>query len=180
MRRHGLGRFRVTQKADPENPRDVYRTDEAQPEDWVLLGNHDTPTIWSKIVEWRESGDVRAQADYLAERLSTRETERWELARRFRESEFELAHAKLAELFACNARNVVIAFADLFGFVEPYNRPGTFSDHNWSLRLPRDFESNYRAAVERRRALWLPKALELALRRTRPDHPLNASAPRLA
>src|SRR5690606_18231397 len=46
LERHGLGRFRVTQKADLTNPNDVYRSENARPEDWVMLGNHDTPPIW--------------------------------------------------------------------------------------------------------------------------------------
>ncbi|HEY7775874.1 MAG TPA: 4-alpha-glucanotransferase, partial [Kineobactrum sp.] len=44
--RHGLGRFRVTQKADLANPADVYRSENAAPADWIMVGNHDTPSIW--------------------------------------------------------------------------------------------------------------------------------------
>ncbi|HEU4538578.1 MAG TPA: 4-alpha-glucanotransferase, partial [Polyangiaceae bacterium] len=34
--RHGLGRFRITQKANVDDARDVYRSENAAPEDWVM------------------------------------------------------------------------------------------------------------------------------------------------
>ncbi len=45
MERYGLGRFRITQKADLNNDLDVYRSENARPEDWLMLGNHDTASI---------------------------------------------------------------------------------------------------------------------------------------
>jgi 4-alpha-glucanotransferase len=39
---HGLGRFRVTQKAALADPHDVYRSENARPEDWGMVGTHDT------------------------------------------------------------------------------------------------------------------------------------------
>src|SRR2546423_908947 len=42
LARHHLGRWRVTQKANLDDPDDVYRTERAAREDWVMLGNHDT------------------------------------------------------------------------------------------------------------------------------------------
>lgn len=47
LERHGLGRFRVVQKAKLDTPADVYRIENARPEDWIMLGTHDTPTIWN-------------------------------------------------------------------------------------------------------------------------------------
>jgi 4-alpha-glucanotransferase len=170
--RYGLGRFRVTQKADLSNPDDVYRSENARPEDWVLLGNHDTPTIWQRAAEWRASGELTRQASYLASRLAPNPARRDALLARFSRHPSELVHAKLADLLVCDARNVMIAFTDLFGFTEPYNVPGTISDDNWSARLPRDYEAEYRAAVRRGAALSLPVALRLALEAKHPDSEL--------
>jgi hypothetical protein len=75
-----------------------------------------------------------------------------------------LAQAQLADLFAGPARNVMIFFSDLFGIREIYNRPGTVSEENWSLRLPRDYPSVYLERVAVDRAANLPLALTLALR----------------
>ena len=52
LARHGLGRFRVTQKADPRRPDDVYRTENARPEDWVMVGSHDTPPLAQVLQRW--------------------------------------------------------------------------------------------------------------------------------
>jgi 4-alpha-glucanotransferase len=70
MERHGLGRFRVTQKADLAVTTDVYRSENAAPADWIMVGNHDTPTIWALVDRWRSSGIAEAQARYLADRLA--------------------------------------------------------------------------------------------------------------
>src|SRR5262249_18401054 len=42
MEREGLGRLVVTQKANLDDPRDVYRSENARPADWIMVGNHDT------------------------------------------------------------------------------------------------------------------------------------------
>ncbi len=175
LSRYGLGRFRVTQKANPRDEGDVYRTENAKPEDWVLLGNHDTPTIWQCIERWQREGSVRDQADSLAARLSPSPEQREPLAASLRESPFELAHAKLADLFLCDAHSVLIAFTDLLGFRQPYNLPGVVSSENWRLRLPRDYEDRYVEAVRQRAALWLPTALSMALRARRPSTSLLSS-----
>jgi hypothetical protein len=47
---------------------------------------------------------------------------------------------------------------------EIYNTPGTVGDHNWSLRVPRDYERSYLEMRARGAALDLPRALALALR----------------
>ena len=69
MARHGLGRFRGTQKADLDRPDDGYRGENARPEDWIMVGNHDTRPIWVVARDWIESGASRQQAQYLASRL---------------------------------------------------------------------------------------------------------------
>ncbi len=53
-----------------EDPDDSYRSENAEPRDWIMLGNHDTPSIWSVVNRWRKSGEVRDRAAYLARRLA--------------------------------------------------------------------------------------------------------------
>src|SRR5262249_57885645 len=66
---HGLGRFRVTQKAVLSDPSDVYRSENARPEDWVMVSTHDTHPIWAVVETWGRAGEVRTRAEYLAARL---------------------------------------------------------------------------------------------------------------
>jgi 4-alpha-glucanotransferase len=162
LQRHGLGRFRVTQKADPLDPADPYRTARAAPEDWVMLGTHDTPPIWSVLAEWT-TARVAAWARYLAERLAPAgERERFavEVAR----DPGRLATALFADLFVGPARQVSVFFADLFGLRDTYNRPGVVDPANWSLRVPADWEQAYASGCARGQALDLRAALALALR----------------
>lgn len=160
--RHGLGRFRVTQKADLDDPADGYRGENALPEDWVMVGNHDTPSIWRVARSWQGSAAGRKQAEYLAGRLHLGDP--GPLAADYR----RLAHAKVAELFLSPARNVMLFFADLLGLEETYNTPGTVSEDNWTLRVPPDFAARHRRDRLVGEALNLHAALALALR-ARPD-----------
>src|SRR5690606_12443762 len=50
LARHGLGRWRVTQKANLDDQQDVYRTESVAREDWLMLGNHDTAPIFAVIL----------------------------------------------------------------------------------------------------------------------------------
>ncbi|HLY37973.1 MAG TPA: 4-alpha-glucanotransferase, partial [Candidatus Binatia bacterium] len=76
LKNHGLGRFRVTQKAVLSDPSDVYRSENARPEDWAMVGTHDTLPIWRVAEEWRRTGALAGRADYLASRLAPRPEER--------------------------------------------------------------------------------------------------------
>jgi 4-alpha-glucanotransferase len=160
LKRHGLGRFRVTQKVRLDDPRDVYRSENAAPEDWVLAGNHDTDPIWRVAERWVGSGSAAAHARHLAARLAR--DARW--AETVARDPLALARAKLAELFVGPARHVLVFFTDLLGLRDPYNRPGTVSDDNWSLRIPPDWQSAYDRDRRAGRALDLPSALATALR----------------
>lgn len=164
MERFGLGRFRVTQKARLDDPRDVYRTHNARPEDWVMLGNHDTPPIWRVADGWRARGETGAHADDLASRLAPAGVERERLARALREDAGLLVQAKMADLFACPARQVLVFWPDLLGEREVFNAPGTVGQQNWSLRVPPGYAALYRERLRERAALDVPFALALALR----------------
>jgi 4-alpha-glucanotransferase len=158
MKRHGLGRWRVTQKANMDDPTDVYRTENAQREDWVMLGNHDTAPIMTVIRDWQPAQREK-WARHLAARLKLLRPQR--LA-----SAGFMASAMLAELFVSRAENVSIFFADLFGYTERFNVPGLVDDANWSLRLPHDFEGLHAERLAREEAIDLPLAVELALAAT--------------
>jgi 4-alpha-glucanotransferase len=154
LERYRLGRFRVTQKVGLHNPRDVYRSENAEPADWIMVGNHDTAPIWAVTERWVSDGTADAHANYLEERL------RQPVGRDPR----SLARAKLAELFASPARHVFVWWGDLLGETEWYNRPGTVNRENWSRRIPPDYRRIYRERVARGHAMDVRAAVSMALR----------------
>jgi hypothetical protein len=154
LRRFGFGRFRVTQKADPLDPTDVYRTDLAVKGDWVMLGNHDTAPIWRAVDGWAEE-KAAAWARYLAPRL------RVDAASLDRAA---LPQAMFADLFACPAGRIGVFFADLFGIREIYNSPGVVSKDNWTLRVGNDFANEHADRVAKSAALNVVAAMATALR----------------
>lgn len=163
LKRHGLGRFRVTQKAQPHNEKDVYRSDNAQPEDWIMVGTHDTRPIWTVVDEW-SAGQSEAWAEYLANRLEPRsESKRTQLQLELSTSKPRLVEAMFADLFIGPARNVSIFFADLLGIRQTYNQPGVIGDTNWVLSVPNDYEQTYSEKVKTGQALNLPKVLAMAV-----------------
>jgi 4-alpha-glucanotransferase len=164
MALHGLGRFRITQKADLDNPADVYRGENAAPADWIMLGNHDTPSIWQVAADLVAAGRSEQQAVYLAGRLNIPRAARAQWIRRTAADPGELAQAKCTDLFVGPASNVMIFFTDLLGLRRQYNRPGTVSEENWSLRIAPGYQQRYRARAAEKRALNLPAALAAALR----------------
>lgn len=162
--RHGLGRFRVTQKANVAEPGDVYRGENARPEDWIMLGSHDTPTIWAAAERWVATGASAGQAEYLASRLLADGEDRPAWARAVAADPAALAQARFAELFVGPARHVMVYFTDLLGSRVPYNVPGTVSAANWSLRIPHGVRREHAGRVREGSALDLPRALARALR----------------
>ncbi|MCL2723180.1 MAG: 4-alpha-glucanotransferase [Polyangiaceae bacterium] len=164
MARHNLGRFRVTQKANVTKPDDSYRSDNAKPEDWIMIGNHDTDPLLLVIDRWRTNGSVKERAAYLASRLEPDETRRARFANDIANEPSGLARAMFAELFASRAKHVMVFFADLFGMREIYNTPGILRPDNWTIRVPRDFRTAYAEACARGEGLDLPRILAVAMR----------------
>ena len=155
LARHGLGRWRVTQKANLDDPHDVYRTETVAREDWLMLGNHDTPPIFAVIRAWSPA-EREKWARHLAARLRLLHPQRLV-------SDRYLASAMLAELFVSAAENVSIFFADLFGVTERFNVPGVIDDANWTLRLPPDFEALHASQLAHECALDVPLAVDIAV-----------------
>lgn len=163
MMQHGLGRFCVTQKADPHDPHDPYRSENTSPNDWIMVGTHDTKPIWRVVGtqsrQWRED-----RAGLLAMHLSDRADERDRLRRLYASDQAAFCRAMFAELFLAPARNVLVFWADLLGTHETYNQPGTVGEHNWTLRVPRDYRQSYAARCARGEAFDVGACLATALR----------------
>lgn len=174
MGRHGLGRFRVTSKADVDDPTDVYLHGNARPEDWIMVGTHDTPPIWAMAESWSEERTM-ARAAYAARRLSPHDAGRAERLRaRFATRRDALAAVELALLFTSRARNVMIFVSDWIGERETYNHPGEVRDDNWTLCVPAGFAALQRERSARGCAFDLPWALALALE-ARPERAVHRS-----
>ena len=151
LARHRLGRFRVVQKLSLDDPSDVYRIERAEPEDWIMLGNHDTPSIWALVDKWRATPRWRDWGAYVARLLAPRDPD--PLAARLCADAGEMVHGLFAAMLASRARHVYVFFPDLLGMSQPFNVPGSVNDDNWTLRVPADFETGYRADVASGRAL---------------------------
>lgn len=175
MRRYGLGRFRVSQKASLVDPRDPYRGENAQPRDWTMIGNHDTEPLLRVMERWAEGGTTEARAAYLATRLEPDASARPRLAAWLASHPAHLATGMCAELFVGPAAHVLVFWADLFGEREVYNTPGHIGSDNWSMRVPRAFERVYAERARAGDALDVASALALALRARRVDGPLRAA-----
>jgi 4-alpha-glucanotransferase len=164
MARHDLGRFCVTQKADLGRPDDVYRSENTSRNDWIMVGNHDTASLWALVERWHGTAAGVERALYLARRLAGLASPRVpRLARWIEADPRHLAHAALADLFAAPAAHVSLFFADLFGLRDTYNRPGVVDPENWTLRLTPSFLTDYRDRLREGRAANLPLAFALAL-----------------
>ena len=162
MHRFGLGRFRVTQKSDVLHAGDVYRSDQAEPPDWIMMGNHDTAPMWTVVAGWPPA-KREARAIYFAERLNIAPAAREAWTQELVADPGALIHAELADLLASHASHVSIFFADLFGLTEIYNRPGIVDPRNWRLRVPAGYRARYARGRTEHRTLDMPFAFALAL-----------------
>ena len=174
--RHGLGRLRVTQKADVRAVDDVYRGENARPEDWIQMSTHDTSTIWGAAARWMASGEAQERARYLAGRVLAPAAASQAWVDRAAGDRTALVQAHCADLFVGPACHVSIYFTDLFGSERPYNEPGTVSPSNWSQRVPRDPVNTYRDRRRKGLALDISGALAAALRAREADADGLASA----
>jgi 4-alpha-glucanotransferase len=163
MERHGLGRFRIVQKAALDKPDDGYRIEHAEPGDWIMLGNHDTPPIWLLAQGWCAGNRGRDWAEYLAERLAIPTANRADFLARTSSEPSELVHALFAAMLASKAAHVSLFFPDLLGLTSFYNRPGVVNETNWTLRVPPSFEPDYAANCQQNAALDLTRCFNLAL-----------------
>jgi 4-alpha-glucanotransferase len=162
LERFSLGRFRVAQKIRLDDPADVYRIENAQPEDWVMLSTHDTPGIWALAEEWCRLRTAAGWAQYLAPFFEP-EARRLQFATECATSPGNLVNTLFAALLACRARHVLVFFPDLFGMTQRFNRPGEINDTNWMLRIPSDFKQLYSERCACGKALDIRKCLEMAL-----------------
>jgi len=169
MQQRGLSRFCVTQKADPANPDDIYRGENTSPHDWIMVGSHDTPPLWRIAEEKKASPWMRERALLLGKRLVPDSRQRPDFIESAASDPVKFCEAMFAELFLGPAQNVSVFFTDLLGMHESYNEPGTVGDHNWSLRVPADYENIYVQRAERGEAFNVRRALALALTARAPD-----------
>lgn len=156
LERHGLGRFRVTQKAKLDDPADVYRIENAQPADWIMMGTHDTPTIWDLAQQWCRGPEAPKWSQYLSSLLGSKQP----IAA---DQPGELVHALFTAMLASRARNVMLFFPDLMGMTDRYNQPGLVMESNWRLRLPGDFDQQYEFHCRQGTALDVKRCLHDAL-----------------
>ncbi len=164
MEARGLGRFCVTQKADPNNPKDVYRSENTSPHDWIMVGNHDTPPLWAQMEKPNAAEWMAKRGRILAERLTKNAEEKERLHRQLSEQPDLFCRAMFAELFLGPARSVSIFFPDLFGMTDIYNKPGTISEENWSLRVSPNYEEEYGRKISQGKALDIRASIATALR----------------
>jgi 4-alpha-glucanotransferase len=180
MEARGMGRFRVTQKADPDNPHDVYRSENASPRDWIMVGNHDTPPLRAQLEKHDAAQWMNKRAQMLARRLGRDASDRERLRRDLSVNKDRFCQAMFAELFLGPARSISIFFPDLFGMTAVYNKPGTVSEENWSLRVMPDYLRQYGRLASEGKALDLRASIAMALRaRFGPSHPARGLADRL-
>jgi hypothetical protein len=163
LARHDLGRFRVIQKANLDDPDDVYRIENADPADWIMLGNHDTPPISALAPQWCSDGRGQQWGRYLASLLVCSSDQASYAAKCAAEPQ-EMVHAVFAAMLASRSRNVMVFFPDLFGIDRRYNEPGFVNESNWSLLLPADFAGLYRERIRHGLALDLGRSFSMALR----------------
>ena len=167
MEARGLGRFCVTQKANPNDPMDIYRMESTSPGDWVMPGNHDTPPLKMIIRERWGTDWVRARGQMLAAELIPDVNERMQYQEKIVSDPREFCRAIFAELFLGPARNVSVFFTDLLGLEEIYNHPGVINERNWSLRVPPDYKLRYAQGRRDGDVFDIPRSLALALRAKR-------------
>ena len=164
MKQFGLNGMRVTQFVKPEDPNHPYRGKNTKENDWIMMGTHDNEPVsmWAKATV--KTPEIELHANNLAQDLCWDEHYMGSYIDILKNNPQELAKAKYVELFAGNAKNIQIFFADFFGIDDTYNKPGTSGDANWSLRLPNNFEWFYVNQLVKGKAMNLAEILMYALK----------------
>jgi 4-alpha-glucanotransferase len=172
LKRLNLSGIRVTQFSDPNNANDIFHGCNVAAHYWITPGSHDNEPLmrWAKTLvksgqegEPGKLGDVRQHAHWLAEELIREPEKKESFQHALSTDALALLEAKMAELFASPAQQVQLFFADLFGLEDVYNRPGTSGQHNWRLRVPKDFAETYFKGLKKGKALNLPAVMKMAL-----------------
>lgn len=158
IEQYGLGRFRVTQKLNLTDPQDVYRIENSEPQDWIMLGTHDTPSIWELARKWCQGPEAAVWSKYLSG-LSGAQSEIENLSTATPHPG-SLVNGCFTAILKSKAQQVAVFFPDLFGIEQRYNEPGLVSDHNWSLRVPHDFEAFYDLQLKSGNALDIKRCLK--------------------
>jgi len=164
MLKRGLGRFCVTQKADPDDPDDIYRRENTSAQDWIMVGNHDTKPIWRLAIEKQGTTWYKARASLLASQLSQSQQQKESLLNEMLENPNKFCEAMFCELFLGPAQHVFVFFTDLLGIKEIYNKPGITNSENWSIRIPPDYYHRYMVQSKNGEAFHIPRTLAKALR----------------
>lgn len=169
LARHELGRMRVLEKMDPDNPNDPYLPVHAKPADWLMTSTHDTPPVWAVIADAKNWGNPEKQdkiIHYMAEILfpKTRDPEQHQdFVDELKATPTLMGTALLAVALASASQHLIIPITDLLGIQTRLNSPGEYSQSNWSMRLSANWQTHYEKALQQRRALNIPQAFVWAL-----------------
>ncbi len=150
------------------------------PENWFILGNHDSPPVMTylrrtaKLNDGREVEYTRKQSawspEYLAGYLNMDDSReniqeiRNKLIELYKNDDKAIVFAKFAELMT--TPKFQISFDDLLGITDiVYNSPGTADDINWKARIVADYQDKYydNLSSDNPTALNIPELLHQAL-----------------
>ena len=150
------------------------------PENWFILGNHDSLPVMkylrrkAKLNDGREVEYTRKQAswspEYLAGYLNMDDSReniqeiRNKLIDLYKNDDSAIVFAKFAELMT--TPKFQISFDDFLGITDVvYNAPGTDNDTNWRARITADYQEKYyeNLSSDAPTALNIPELLHQAL-----------------
>lgn len=150
------------------------------PNNWFLLGNHDSPPVMNylrrtaKLNDGRNVEYTRNQMAWFPEKLAyylnmddTREnikSIRSNLADLYKKDDKAIVMAKFAQLLT--TPKFQISFDDLLGITDViYNSPGTKNETNWKARISADYIDKYYSNLssDHPTALNIPELLSQAL-----------------
>lgn len=168
MERLNLRGLAVTQFKEPKEDH-VYRGKNVRESYFIMKGSHDNPpdVMHVKRLFKHNIEKVAGLAKLLAEDLlpSSATVRQKKIFRtKLVNSQEKFRAAEWAELFTSPAKSVQIFFEDFLGGTKTYNRPGTVGPHNWSIRMPSDFERQYHQNLQKGRGLNLPEAIATAMK----------------